>query len=100
MICEQNLSFDALNATIKSFPMQWIRDIERYYAFPALSQSVKLYADNADVLLAAVQPIRVGILIIYLLLIAGMYFFYFQPLVWQVRVDSIFNFCSSLRTAY
>jgi hypothetical protein len=86
LICDQNLSFDALNSTIRSSSMQWIRDIERYYAFPALTKSVYLYADNADVLLAAVQPIRIGLLIIYLLLTAGMYFFYFQPLVWQVRI--------------
>jgi hypothetical protein len=76
--------------------MQWIRDVERYYSFTSLTQSVKLYAENASVLLAAVQPIRIGILIIYLLLIAGMYFFYFRPLVWQVRID---NSCKFLLVA-
>jgi hypothetical protein len=66
--------------------MQWIRDIERFYAFPALSQSVKLYADNVSTALSAVQSTRVVVLIFFLLLTACTYIFYFRPLVWQVHL--------------
>jgi hypothetical protein len=69
--------------------MQWIRDIERFYAFPALSESVKLYADNVSTALSAIQSVRVVALIFFLLLTACMYFFYFRPLVWQVHLDLI-----------
>jgi hypothetical protein len=69
--------------------MQWIRDIERFYAFPALSESVKLYADNVSTALSAIQSVRVVALIFFLLLTASMYFFYFRPLVWQVHLDLI-----------
>ena len=78
-----------MNSTLGAPSMKWIRDVERFYAFPALSQAVKLYADNVSTALSAVQSIRVVALVFFLLLTACMYFFYFRPLVWQVHTQSL-----------
>ncbi len=85
MLFEQNMSIPDMNSTLGAPSMKWIRDVERFYAFPALSQAVKLYADNVSTALSAVQSIRVVALVFFLLLTACMYFFYFRPLVWQVQ---------------
>jgi hypothetical protein len=85
----------ALNTTLTSALMTWVRSIERLYAPAPLTESVSIYATDDRDNLASVLPTRIAILIVFLVMTLLMYVMYYQPLVWLLNEETR-RICSML----
>ncbi len=88
-------SVELLNKTYHSSQMQWVRDVERHYAFPSLQTATYLYAHQASFFLAASLTSRIIALILYVAGTALVYLLYYQPLLWILN-DETRRICSML----